>query len=131
MAKSESELPDDISRRLESAIARVMTEATDKLRAEVGRMFRFANMDEPDAARIVIEENGGVPMKMEDIVEKLKAGGIWGSATGSQGSSADGEIKRSLGRAAAHGLKGNSDITWIDQDKEVIGLTPADRRKEE
>lgn len=117
MVKQESELPDDISRRLEAALTRAMGEATQKIRAEVGRMFRFANMDEVQAARQVLEEKGQ-PMKLDEIVEELKAGGIWRPASGSLGSSADTEIKRSVARGAAHGVN----LKYIDRDSEIIGL---------
>lgn len=107
---------------------RIFAEARSKLRSELHHLFRFVNMDEVQAARQVLEERG-TPMSMDEIVEELKAGGIWGIATGSAGSSADSELKRSIGRAAAHGLNGKSDIMWINKSKGLIGLTPPDMRK--
>lgn len=117
MPKSDFELPGDISARLDAALTRAMAEATARIRTEVQHMFRFANMEEVQAARQVLEEKGE-PMTMDEIVEELKAGGIWRPATGSIGSSADSEIKRSIGRAAAHGVN----IRYINRENEIIGL---------
>ena len=117
MPKNDSGLPGDISARMDEVMDRVIAEARAKLRSELHRMFRFANMDEVQAARQVLEDHGR-PMSLNEIVEELKAGGIWRTATGSVGSSADSEIKRSIGRAAAHGVN----IRYIDREKDIIGL---------
>src|SRR6478609_8058518 len=120
MPKNDSGLPGDIAARMDEVLNRVVDELRAKLRLELHRMFRFANMDEVQAARHVLEDHGG-PMSLNEIVEELKAGGIWRTATGSVGSSADSEIKRSVGRAAAHGVN----IRYIDREKDLIGLPEA------
>ena len=120
--KSGSALPDDISRRLKDVLTRAMKGATDKIYVEVTRMFRFANMDVVQATHQVLEEKGA-PMKMDEIVEELKAGGIWRPATRAQGSSADVELKRSIGKAASHGVMGHGAIAWVDKKRGPIGLT--------
>lgn len=115
-----SDLPEDISQRLDDAIRRCVGDigsCVDKLREEVGRMFRFANMGEVEAARIILTERG-MPLHVETIVQELKAGGIFRPATGSKGSSADAEIRRSLSRAATHGVN----LKFTDREKEIIGL---------
>jgi hypothetical protein len=71
MPKLDSELPADISARLEEAISTCLAD----LRAKVQHMFRFSNMDEVDAARIVLAEKGE-PMHVDAIVQELKAGGF-------------------------------------------------------
>lgn len=131
MPKAGLELPEDISQRLESAINRCMDNLrteVQRLRAEVLQLFRFANMDEIEAAKIVLEEKGD-PMPLTAIVEGLKGGGMWRLPSGAKGSRADTELKRSIARAATHGLKGKSDIIWVNQKEEIIGLTPSDVRK--
>jgi hypothetical protein len=113
MPKRESELPADISARLDQAIARCAA----NLRKEVAAMFRFANMDEIEAAKAFLEECGK-PMPLSEIVEGLKAGGIWRPATESYGSSVDVEMRRSISRAAAHGVN----LRFFEREKELIGL---------
>lgn len=87
LRKPDSELPDDISQRLRDVLTRTMKEATDKICDEVSRMFRFASMDEVQAAHQVLTKNG-TPMKLDEIVEELKGGGLWRMPTRSQGSGA-------------------------------------------
>ena len=117
MPKQDSELPGDISARLDEVIDRVMSAASASIRREVQHMFRFSNMDEVDAARIVLTEKGS-PMHVDAIVGELKAGGIWRPATGSKGSSADTEMRRSISRAATHAVN----LKFVDREKEIIGL---------
>lgn len=111
------ELPDDISARLDVAIAECMVE----LRKKVSRMFRFANMEVIPAARIILQENNG-PMPINAILEELKAGGIWRPPSGSKGSSADTEILRSLSRSSSSG----ENLKYVDKEKEIIGLPERD-----
>lgn len=113
MRRKEPELPPDISARLDQAIARF----ADGLRKEIAALFRFANMDEVEAAKTFLQEHGK-PMRLDAIVEALKAGGIWRPATESYGSSADVEMRRSISRAAAHGVN----LKFFDRKKEIIGL---------
>lgn len=113
MPKPDHPLPDDISARLEI----VITQCVADLRQKIQHMFRFANMDEVMAARQVLTEKAS-PMPLAAIVEELKGGGIWRPATGAFGSSADSEMRRSIGRAAAHGVN----LKYVDRDKDLIGL---------
>jgi hypothetical protein len=117
MPKHDSELPGDISARLDEVIDRVMSAASATIRREVQHMFRFSNMDEVDAARIVLAENEK-PMHVDAIVGELKAGGIWRPASGAKGSSADTEMRRSISRAATHAVN----LKFVDREKEIIGL---------
>jgi hypothetical protein len=108
-----NKLPDDIAARLDEAIERF----AKNLRAEVGNLFRFANMDEVPAAVELLKERDG-PMQVDQIVAELMAGGIWREATGSKGSSAAAEMRRSISQAARHGIN----LTYVDREKEIIGL---------
>jgi hypothetical protein len=121
MTKPESYLPDDIALRLDAIIERVMTKAREEIGTEVGRMFRFANMDEVPAARVILQENEAA-MSIQQILAELKAGGIWRPPSGSKGSGADTEILRSLSRAASAAVN----LKYVDKDKEIIGLPERD-----
>ncbi len=48
----------------------------------------------------------------------IKAGGIWRPATESYGSSVDVEMRRSISRAASHGVN----LRFFEREKELIGL---------
>lgn len=113
MPKSNSELPDDIAARLDEAVSRCL----EGLRQEIAHMFRFANMTEVDAARIVLRERGE-PLHVDAIVQELKAGGIFRQATHAKGSWSDAEMRRSISQSARHGKK----LKYIDRENEIIGL---------
>lgn len=117
MPKHDSELPGDISARLDEVIDRVIAVARASIRRDIQHMFRFSNMDEVDAAMIVLSEKNA-PLHVDEIVSELKAGGIWRPATGSKGSSADTEMRRSISRAATHAVN----LKFVDREKEIIGL---------
>jgi hypothetical protein len=108
-----SKLPEDIAARLDKIIDRYAA----TLRKEVGNLFRFANMDEVPAAVELLKERQH-PMPVDEIVSELMAGGIWREATGSKGSSAAGEMRRSISQAARHGVN----LKYVDREKEIIGL---------
>lgn len=114
------DLPDDIAQRLDEIVQRFSA----SLRDEVGRLFRFANMDEVAAAIKLLEEHGQ-PMHVDEIVKELMGGGIWRQATGSKGSSSAGEIRRSLSQSVRHGVK----LCYVDREKEIIGLPGRDSKR--
>jgi hypothetical protein len=122
MPKSESELPEDISARLDEAIAECM----DELRNKVARMFRFANMNVVKAAVIILSERG-TPMKRTDVLEEMKKGGIWRPPSGSKGSGADSEMLRGLSKGANAGVN----LKWVDEATDVIWLAKTDINIEE
>ena len=120
MPKLEGDIPPEIVERLDKAINRFAAQ----LRDEVAQMFRFAGVArkgqiprEVIAAIMLLEEHGA-PMQLDAIIEELKGGGIWRPATGAKGSTADSEMKRSISRAANHGVN----IKFVDKEKEIIGL---------
>ena len=110
-------LPEELSARIDSLLDRLMTTLREQARIEIRRMFEFAGKDDIEAAAIVLKENGG-PMALEDIAKELLARGIWREPTGAKGSSAEVEIKRSLGQAARHAVT----IKFVDRDKQILGL---------
>jgi len=110
-------LPEELSARVDSLLDRLMATLREQLRAEIRRMFEFAGKDDIEAAAIVLKENGR-PMPLEDVAKELLARGIWREPTGAKGSSAEVEIKRSLGQAARHAVT----IKFIDRDKQILGL---------
>lgn len=110
-------LPEELSERVDSLLDRLMTTLREQLRGEIRRMFEFAGKDDIEAAAIVLKENGG-PMPLEDVAKELLARGIWREPTGAKGSSAEVEIKRSLGQAARHAVT----IRFVDRDKQILGL---------
>jgi len=110
-------LPEELSARVDSLLDRLMATLREQLRAEIRRMFEFAGKDDIEAAAIVLKENGG-PMALEDVAKELLARGIWREPTGAKGSSAEVEIKRSLGQAARHAVT----IKFVDRDKQILGL---------
>ena len=109
-------LPEELSARVDSLLDRLMTTLREQLRTEIRRMFEFAGKDDIEAAAIVLKENG--PMALEDVAKELLARGIWREPTGAKGSSAEVEIKRSLGQAARHAVT----IKFVDRDKQILGL---------
>jgi hypothetical protein len=109
-------LPEELSARVDSLLDRLMTTLREQLRGEIRRMFEFAGKDDIEAAAIVLKENG--PMPLEDVAKELLARGIWREPTGAKGSSAEVEIKRSLGQAARHAVT----IKFVDRDKQILGL---------
>ena len=111
-----SSLPEELSARVDSLLDRLMTTLREQLRTEIRRMFEFAGKDDIEAAAIVLKENG--PMALEDVAKELLARGIWREPTGAKGSSAEVEIKRSLGQAARHAVT----IKFVDRDKQILGL---------
>jgi hypothetical protein len=110
-------LPEELSARVDSLLDRLMATLRDQLRTEIRRMFEFAGKDDIEAAAIVLKENGGT-MALEDVAKELLARGIWREPTGAKGSSAEVEIKRSLGQAARHAVT----IKFVDRDKQILGL---------
>ena len=109
-------LPEELSARIDSLLDRLMTTLREQARIEIRRMFEFAGKDDIEAAAIVLKENG--PMALEDVAKELLARGIWREPTGAKGSSAEVEIKRSLGQAARHAVT----IKFVDRDKQILGL---------
>ena len=110
-------LPEELSARIDGLLDRLMATLRDQLRTEIRRMFEFAGKDDIEAAAIVLKENGGT-MALEDVAKELLARGIWREPTGAKGSSAEVEIKRSLGQAARHAVT----IKFVDRDKQILGL---------
>jgi hypothetical protein len=110
-------LPEELSARIDSLLDRLVTTLREQMRTEIRRMFEFAGKDDIEAAAIVLKENGG-PMALEDVAKELLARGIWREPTGAKGSSAEVEIKRSLGQAARHAVT----IKFVDRDKQILGL---------
>lgn len=110
-------LPEELSARVDSLLDRLMATLREQLRTEIRHMFEFAGKDDIEAAVIVLKENGG-PMPLEDVAKELLARGIWREPTGAKGSSAEVEIKRSLGQAARHAVT----IKFVDRDKQILGL---------
>ena len=110
-------LPEELSARIDSLLDRLMTTLREQARIEIRRMFEFAGKGDIEAATIVLKENGG-PMALEDVAKELLARGIWREPTGAKGSSAEVEIKRSLGQAARHAVT----IKFVDRDKQILGL---------
>ena len=109
-------LPEELSARIDSLLDRLMTTLREQARIEIRRMFEFAGKDDIEAAAIVLKENG--PMALEDVAKELLARGIWREPTGAKGSSAEVEIKRSLGQAARHAVT----IKFVDRDKQILAL---------
>ena len=109
-------LPEELSARIDSLLDRLMATLREQARTEIRRMFEFAGKDDIEAAVIVLKENG--PMALEDVAKELLARGIWREPTGAKGSSAEVEIKRSLGQAARHAVT----IKFVDRDKQILGL---------
>jgi hypothetical protein len=110
-------LPEELSARVDSLLDRLMATLREQWRTEIRRMFEFAGKDDIEAAVIVLKENGG-PMPLEEVAKELLARGIWREPTGAKGSSAEVEIKRSLGQAARHAVS----IKFVDRDKQILGL---------
>lgn len=108
-----NDIPEGLARRLDELVDALR----DTLRKEVGKLLRFANMEEVPAAVKLLTEKAE-PMQVDEIVKELMAGGIWRDATASKGSSAAGEIRRSISQAARHGVN----LRYVDRDKEIIGL---------
>jgi hypothetical protein len=117
MPKRDSHLPEGLSERLHQIIDEELKNASDRLHDRVSFLFRFANMDESEAAIKVLEKHGE-PMRLETVARELMNGGIWPEATQSKGSTPEVEVRRSLGRAAKHAAK----ICFVGETKEIIWI---------
>ncbi len=94
-------MPSEMAARLDAVIDRAVAQFREHFRKEIRRMFRFTNLKNVPAARIVLAEHGS-PMHLDAVAEQLMAGGIWRKATGAKGSTGTAEIKRSLSQSARH-----------------------------